>query len=158
MSALSPAPAASAAENPQADELARLGTVLARLGRRARTAGRQIWLAGLGALDVAAGLPRFGERGRRTLERLAAKGEPIAARHRARLRGWSDRAGRTVEGAATLARDTASYEGRRLLERFDLATAEDLRQLAARLEALDRKLDDYAARQGLSVSGEPSSD
>jgi hypothetical protein len=107
-------------------------------------AGRQLWLAGLGAV---ASLPRLAERPRRRLrslvDRLVEKGRPIAERHRARFDSLNGQAGRTVEGATTLLRDTAAYESRQLLTRFDMATTDDLRRLAASLDALDRKLDDY---------------
>lgn len=110
-------------------------------------AGRQLWLAGLGAV---ASLPRLAERPRRRLrslvDRLAEKGRPIAERRaerrKARFDALQGRASRAVEGAATLLRDTAAYESRRLL-RFDMATTDDLRRLAASLDALDRRLDDY---------------
>jgi Poly(hydroxyalcanoate) granule associated protein (phasin) len=120
------------------------------LAGRARAAGRQVWLAGLGVLDLASGLPRWAAQGWRTVERLAARGEPVAVRQRARIDRLGERASRTAASARTLLRDTAAYEGRRLLKRFDLATDEDMHQLAVRLEALDRKLDNYAARQGLT--------
>jgi hypothetical protein len=111
-------------------------------------AARQLWLAGLGAV---ASLPRLAERPRRRLrslvDRMVEKGRPIAARRaerrKARFDTLQDHAGRAVEGAAALLRDTAAYEGRRLLTRFDMATADDLRRLAASLDALDRRLDDY---------------
>src|SRR5437588_10714490 len=107
-------------------------------------AGRQLWLASLGAV---ASLPRVAARRRHRLrslmDRLVEKGRPVAERHQARLRSLNDRADRGVEGAATLLRDTAAYESRQLLTRFDMATTDDLRRLAASLDALDRKLEDY---------------
>ena len=131
---------------------------LETLTRGARRAGRQLWLASLGAAGVVAdAAPQLAGRCRRMVDRLVEKGQPLAERGRERRRDrgrrWAarldelgDHAGRTVQGAATLARETAEYESRRLLERLDLATAEDLALLAARLEALDRKLDDYGRR------------
>jgi Poly(hydroxyalcanoate) granule associated protein (phasin) len=127
---------------------------LETLVRRARLAGHQLWLAGLGAAALAAdGAPRLAARGRRLVDRLAEKGQPLAERQAARvtrlgdrLESLSGRAGRTVRGAGTLLRETAEYETRRLLERLDLATVEDLRQLAAHLETLDKKLEDYGRR------------
>jgi hypothetical protein len=122
------------------------------VARRARHAGRQLWLAGLGALGTlgaTASLPRVASRGRQLRQlmgRLAEKGQPVAERQRTRIDSLNAHASRAVQGAATLLRETAKYEGRRLLERFNLATTEDLRLLAARLEALDKKLDDYDRR------------
>jgi len=138
-------------------------TALETLVRRARGAGHQLWLAGLGAAATAAATaaaaPRLAAQGRQLVERLAEKGQPGAERAArvtrigarvtrigARLEALSDRAGRTVRGAGTLLRETAEYETRRLLERLDLATVEDLRLLAAHLETLDKKLDDYSRR------------
>ena len=127
------------------------------LVRRARHAGHQLWLAGLGAAATAAdGAPRLAARGRRLVDRLVEKGQPLAERAerdiarvtrlRARLGSLSGQAGRTVRGAGTLLRETAEYETRRLLERLGLATVEDLRLLAAHLETLDKKLEDYGRR------------
>lgn len=129
-------------------------TALETLVRRARGAGHQLWLAGLGAAATAvAGAPRLAAHGRRLAERLVERGQPLAERQAeratrigARLGSLSDRAGRTVRGVGTLLRETAEYETRRLLERLDLATVEDLRLLAAHLETLDKKLDDYSRR------------
>jgi hypothetical protein len=124
------------------------------LFRRARVAGHRLWLAGLGAAaTAAAGAPRLAAQGRRLVDRLVEKGQPLAERQAAgvsrigaRLGSLSDHAGRTVRSAGTLLRETAEYETRRLLERLDLATVEDLRLLAAHLETLDKKLDDYGRR------------
>jgi hypothetical protein len=122
--------------------------------RRARVAGHRLWLAGLGAAaTAAAGAPRLAAQGRQLVDRLVEKGQPLAERQAAgvsrigaRLGSLSDQAGRTVRSAGTLLRETAQYETRRLLERLDLATVEDLRLLAAHLETLDKKLDDYGRR------------
>lgn len=126
---------------------------LAAFVRRGRLAGRQLWLAGLGAAAVAAGAaPRLAARGRRLAERLAEKGQPLAERQAARLESLGEQASRVVAGARKLARETAEFETRRLLERFELATVEDLRRLGERLEALDRKLDDYGRRLARSAA------
>jgi Poly(hydroxyalcanoate) granule associated protein (phasin) len=134
-------------------------TALETLVRRVRGAGHQLWLAGLGAAATAAATaaaaPRLAAQGRQLVQRLAEKAERAerAERHvarvtriGARIESLTGRAGRTVRGAGTLLRETAEYETRRLLERLDLATVEDLRLLAAHLETLDKKLDDYSRR------------
>jgi hypothetical protein len=133
---------------------ARGAAALEILSRHARHAGRQLWLASLGAAAAAAaGAPRLAVRGRRLVDGLVERGRPVAERQAirirarlARLESLGDRAGRTVQDAAALARETAEYETRRLLERLELATVEDLRLLALRLEALDKKLDDHGRR------------
>jgi hypothetical protein len=118
-----------------------------RIVRRARFAGRQLWLAGLGAAATAFdGAPRLAAQGRKLVARLAEKGQPRARRQGARIESLTDHAGRTVQGARTLLRETAEYETRQLLERFGMATVEDLRLLAIHLETLDKKLDDYGRR------------
>jgi len=133
---------------------------LETLVRRARVVGHQLWLAGLGAAATAAATvaatPRLAAQGRQLVDRLVEKGQPLAerdiarvgriARIGARLESLSGHAGRTVRSAGTLLRETAEYETRRLLERLDLATVDDLRLLAAHLETLDKKLDDYSSR------------
>jgi hypothetical protein len=126
---------------------ARGAAALDNLVRRARLAGRQLWLAGLGAAATAVGsAPRLAARGRQLVDRLAEKGQPLAKRQATRVGSLADHAGRTVQGARTLLRETAEYETRQLLERFGLATVEDLRLLALHLETLDKKLDDYGRR------------
>jgi polyhydroxyalkanoate synthesis regulator phasin len=126
---------------------ARGAAALDHLVRGARVAGRQLWLAGLGAAATAAGsAPRLAAHGRQLVERLVEKGQPLARRQTARAESLAGQAGRTTRGARTLLRETAEYETRRLLERFGLATVEDLRVLAAHLETLDKKLDDYGRR------------
>src|ERR1700674_1032616 len=136
-------------------------TAFETLARQARLAGRQLWLAGLGAAaSAAAGVPRLATEGRLVVDRLVEKGQPLEERYaapfnrvRARFGSLSDRAARTVESARTLLRDTAEYETRRLLKRLDLAHAEDLRLLAAHLETLDKKLGDY--RRRMTQTGQP---
>ncbi len=130
---------------------ARGASAIERVVRQARFAGRQLWLAGLGAAAAGvAGAPRLAARGRELVASLTEKGRPLAhrqaARIDARIESLAGRAERTARSAGTLLRETAEYETRRLLERFDLATVEDLRLLAAHLEALDKRLDDYGRR------------
>ena len=138
-------------------EAAHVADRVERAVSRARFAGRQLWLAGLGAAAAAAGsVPRMAAiaaiaaRGRRLVDRLVERGQPLAerrsARIQARLESLSDHAERTIQGARTLLREMAEYETRRLLERLDLATVADLRLLAVHLETLDKKLDDYGRR------------
>lgn len=153
---LGSAPAAAAA----AAAGGRGAAALDGLSRRARHAGRQLWLASLGAAaSAAASAPRLAARGRRLVNGLVERGRPVAerqaARISARLGSLGDHAGRTVKGAATLARETAEYETRRLLQRLELATVEDLRLLALRLEALDQKLDEYGRRPPAAPAAPP---
>src|SRR5258708_3048931 len=104
-------------------------------GRRAR--------GGLsGGAGRAGGAEGRGHRLRSLRDRLVEKGRPIAERHQARLRSLNERADRGVEGAATLLRDTAAYESRQLLRRFDMATTDDLPRLAASPDPLERQLEE----------------
>jgi ubiquinone biosynthesis protein UbiJ len=95
------------------------------------------------------------ERSRGLLDRLAElaeKGEPLDRRLRMSagqagkaLEELADRAGQTVSGLGTLLRDTLAYESRRTLRRLNVATSEDLKVLASRLDTLSKKLDELAA-------------
>lgn len=116
------------------------------------SAVRQVWWAGLGAFSaLAAGARQAADQ----VGRWAEKGRPLAEQRRAAAAGhihhWNARIAQVVDDAGTLLRETAEYEGRRLVKRFGIATTEDLNLLAAHLEALDRKLDAHPALRRLAA-------
>jgi hypothetical protein len=91
---------------------------------------------------------------RSLLDRLAEKGEPLDRRLRTRAARAAEaagdvaaRAGATVAGLAALARDTVAWETRQALQKLNVATAEDFKVLASRLDTLGKRLDELAARQ-----------
>lgn len=114
------------------------------------TAGRNLWLAGLGALA------ETGEKGKELFDDLVAKGETFQARQRKavdetldrtfgrveeegkKARKWvSRRWETTVDGAA----ETVSHN----LERFGVPTHGDIQGLSQRVEALTAKVETLAA-------------
>src|SRR5215216_6385476 len=104
-------------------------------------AGRTLWLAGLGAV---AGV----EEGTRDLfGRLVERGRPLEERQKKAAEAVIDRANRTAQGLGQLVQDTVEYESREMLKRFHVMTRDDVKILAARLETLSKKLDEYAARK-----------
>ncbi|HVT56815.1 MAG TPA: phasin family protein [Thermoanaerobaculia bacterium] len=127
----------------------------ASAGRRAVGAARSLYWAGLGVLAEMGA--EMGEAGRTLaggFDRLVERGRPVAERAQRRSRQAADAADAAVErvrdglrGLGTLVKDTVDYESRGLLRRLNVATHEDLRVLASRLDALGKQLDDLAAGQ-----------
>lgn len=103
--------------------------------------GRNLWLAGLG---VVAGVE---ESGRELFGQLVEKGRPVEEKQRKRVEQVADHAQRTVRGLGRLVEDTVEYESREVLKKLNVMTREDVKLLAARLETLSGKIDEYAARR-----------
>jgi polyhydroxyalkanoate synthesis regulator phasin len=157
-----------------------LGTPgMARVRDEILSAGRTLWLAGLGAaVEIEQGsrkvLRRFEAEGRKTFDRLQAegrksfdnwveRGRPLAERQKmaveemgeragGAVRDAADKAGETVRGAGKLLGDTAEYEVKGLLRKMGMMTYEDVQALAARLETLSRKLDEIAAAEAAAAT------
>ena len=111
------------------------------LGGKLFAAGRNLWLAGLGAV---AGV----EEGTRDLfDRLIERGRPFEERQKKAAEAVANRANRTAQGLSQLVQDTVEFESREMLKRFNVMTREDVKLLAARLETLTKKVDEYAARK-----------
>jgi poly(hydroxyalkanoate) granule-associated protein len=116
------------------------------LGGKLVAAGRNLWLAGLGAVVGV-------EEGTRDLfDRLVERGRPIEKRQKKVAEAVADRANRTAQGLGQLVQDTVEYESREMLKRFNVMTREDVKLLAARLETLTKKVDEYAARKEAAVA------
>lgn len=111
------------------------------------SAGRNLWLAGLGAV---AGV----EEGSRDLfDRLVERGRPVDERQRSTLQGIGDRTGETLREMRQLFRETVDYEGKGVLKRLGVLTRDDVKVLAARIDTLARKIDELAAqRQELQLN------
>ena len=112
-------------------------TEFERLGREVTDAGRNLWLAGLGAM---AELQTESRKLFDTLVERGAKFEkgqmrPFEKRLGDRVDSLRDQLGHRVEGAVT-----------GTLKRFGMPTREDLEALNARLETLSTKIDQVAAR------------
>ena len=83
---------------------------LNRAGREIAHAGRNVWLAGLGAVA------EVGEGSRKLFGELVKKGRPVAARRRKQVASLAAEAGKKAKDLGQLAQDQAIYEGKRVLK------------------------------------------
>lgn len=102
-------------------------------------AGRNLWLAGLGAAA------EVEEGGRGLFGRLVELGRPVEEKQKKVATDVAEKTTATVLGLGKLLEDTVSYESREMLKRLNVMTKDDVRILAARLDTLGRKIDEYAA-------------
>ena len=103
--------------------------------------GRNLWLAGLGAVaEVEQG-------GRELFGQLVEKGRPVEEERKKRVEKIAGAANQTVRGFTRLVEDTVTYESREMLKRFNVMTRDDVKVFSARLETLSRKIDEYAVRR-----------
>lgn len=117
--------------------------------RELLSAGRNLWLASLGAVAKAE------EEGRELFDRLVERGRPLEERQRQALDKVGDRTTETVRDFRKLVQDTMEYETKGVLKRFGMMTKDDVKILAARLETLSHKIDELAARQEPALEQEP---
>ena len=118
---------------------AQTSTNPAGLGRELLSAGRNLWLAGLGAIAGAE------ETSARLFDRLVECGRPFDERQRKAVDAFTDRANGALREAGKLFQDTVEYESRQVLKKMGVLTRDDLKVLAARLDILARQIDEYAA-------------
>lgn len=102
-------------------------------------AGRNLWLAGLGAV---AGVE---EGSRSWFDRMVERGRPIEERQRRTLDAIGGRTAETVREMGRLFQDTVDYETRSVLKRLGVMTREDVTVLAARIDTLAKRIDELAA-------------
>jgi poly(hydroxyalkanoate) granule-associated protein len=113
-----------------------------------RTAGRNLWLAGLGAVAEV-------EDGSRELfDRLVERGVPVEEKQKKLTETVTERAGKAARSFSKLVEETVEFEGRGMLKRLNLMTREDVTILSARLETLSKKINEYAARHEAAVPDE----
>jgi poly(hydroxyalkanoate) granule-associated protein len=112
----------------------------AQAGRDLLAAGRNLWLAGLGAVAGAEKETRglFG--------RLVERGRPLEERRKRAAGAVSERTGQTVREMGKLLQETVEYEGRQVLKRMGFATRDDFKVLSARLDVLAKSIDELVAR------------
>ncbi len=106
-----------------------------------RTAGRNLWLAGLGAVGTLADLDR---EGRDLFARLVERGRPVEERQKKAVDEWSDRAAEKLRTVGERAKDQVRQDVKRALAKAGVPTAEEWNALTARLEALSATLDELA--------------
>jgi poly(hydroxyalkanoate) granule-associated protein len=114
-------------------------TTITSIGRELLNAGRNVILAGIGAVVEAdnASLKLF--------DRLVERGRPLDERQRKAAEAFADRANGAMHEAGKLFQDTVEYEARQVLKKAGVLTRDDLKVLSARLDILARQIDEYAA-------------
>jgi poly(hydroxyalkanoate) granule-associated protein len=109
--------------------------------RELATAGRNLWLAGLGVVA------EVEEGGRELFDRLVERGRPLERQQRTTIEEVGERSAAAVRDLGKLVQDTMEYETKGVLRRLGLLTRDDVRTLAARLDTLSGKIDEISARQ-----------
>ena len=123
-------------------------TTTGSIGRELLNAGRNLLLAGIGAVVEADNASL------RLFDRLVERGRPLEERQRKAAEAFANRASGAVHGAGKLFQDTVEYEARQVLKKVGVLTRDDLKVLSARLDILARQIDEYAsARDIASVAG-----
>jgi poly(hydroxyalkanoate) granule-associated protein len=122
-------------------------------------AGRNLWLAGVGAVAEVT------EGGLGVFDHLVERGRPVEEKQKQFVEAVTGRATRTVREAQRLVEDTVEFESRGVLKRLNVMTREDVKILSARIETLSKKVDEAVARRQaatvepveiLTPAGEPA--
>ena len=120
-----------------------------RTKRELLSAGRNLWLAGLGAVAEA------GEEGRGLFDRLVERGRPLDARQRQAIGKTIETIGDRTQGAVRelgrLVQDTAEYEAKAVVQRLGVPARDDVTQLASRIDTLEKKIDELEARHVIAA-------
>lgn len=114
-------------------------TTITSIGRELLNAGRNVILAGIGAVVEADNASL------RLFDRLVERGRPLDERQRRAAEAFADRANGAMHEAGKLFQDTVEYEARQVLKKAGVLTRDDLKVLSARLDILARQIDEYAA-------------
>ena len=123
-------------------------TTAAGIGRELLNAGRNLLLAGIGAVaEVEEGSAKL-------FDRLVERGRPLDERQRKTVEAFADRANGTLREAGKLFQDTVEYESRQVLKKMGVLTRDDLKVLRARLDILARQIDEYAASRSIGEGAE----
>lgn len=110
----------------------------AGVGREILNAGRTLLRAGIGAVVEA------DQAGQRLFDRLVERGRPIDERQRKAAEAFADRANGAMREAGQLFQDTVEYEARQVLKKLGVLTRDDLRTMSARLDILEKQIDEVA--------------
>lgn len=114
-------------------------TTTSGIGRELLNAGRNLLLAGIGAVAEA------DKASQKLFDRLVERGRPLDERQRKTVDAFTDRANGALREAGRLFQDTVEYESRQVLKKMGVLTRDDLKVLSARLDILARQIDEYAA-------------
>lgn len=116
----------------------------AGVGREIFNAGRTLLRAGIGAVVEA------DQASQRLIDRLVERGRPLDERQRKAAEAFADRASGAMREAGQLFQDTVEYEARQVLKKVGVLTRDDLRTMSARLDILERQIDEYAAAHAVA--------
>jgi poly(hydroxyalkanoate) granule-associated protein len=106
-----------------------------KMGEDVKKLGRNVWLAGLGAVSIAE------EEARDAFQRLVDRGEKVEKdEENPVLRGF-DRAGDQVKDFGHKVEDTVQNTVNSVLHRAGVPSREEIRTLTERVEELSRKLE-----------------
>jgi len=111
-----------------------------------RDAGRNLWLAGLGAVA------EVEEGSREVFDRMAKRGRPVEKRQRKAFKELGERTGTTVREMKKLFEDTLEYETKSLLKRLGLMTRDDVTALGARIDTLAAKVGELVASYEITAA------
>jgi poly(hydroxyalkanoate) granule-associated protein len=114
------------------------------IGRELLNAGRNLLLAGIGAVAEA------DHASQKLFDRLVERGRPLDERQRKAAEAFADRANGAMREAGKLFQDTVEYEARQVLKKVGVLTRDDLKVLSARLDILARQIDEYAAARAVA--------
>jgi poly(hydroxyalkanoate) granule-associated protein len=122
---------------------------LAELRRDLASAGRKVWLAGLGLLGELADLDAAS---RRWVDDLAERGRPLAERQRRAAEELADRANARLSRAGRRLTERAREGAAGALARLGVPAREDVERLAARVAALSARIDEMTTAQAAQES------
>jgi poly(hydroxyalkanoate) granule-associated protein len=109
-------------------------------------AGRNLWLASLGAIA------EVDEASAKLFNRLVERGRPLDERQRKAVDAFTDRANGALRETGKLFQDTVEYETKQILKKIGVLTRDDLRTLSARLDILSKQIDEHAAAKAVAES------
>ena len=114
--------------------------------RELLSAGRNLWLAGLGAVA------ELEEGSRGMFDRLVERGRPMEKRQRKVMEDLGDRTGDTVREMRKLLQESVEYEGKGVLKKLGVLTRDDLKVLVARVDTLALKIEELAAQRQIAAT------
>ena len=120
----------------------------AAVGRDILNAGRTLLRAGIGAVVEA------DQASQRLFDHLVERGRPLDERQRKAAEAFADRANGAMREAGQLFQDTVEYEARQVLKKFGVLTRDELRTMSARLDILEKQIDEVAAARTVVESTE----
>lgn len=106
-------------------------------------AGRDVWLAGLGAMAL------LEKQGRQTFETLVDRGKTFETKERTMIdRMWQDAAGQ-VRALGTRVETTLQDTSRVMLQRFGIPSHDEIAALISRVEQLTAKVEAFSRKEAV---------